>query len=208
MSGKAWLCRLQGLFLCAIWTSGLPPPAHGLRCVYWGAEDSSRLRPVSSQRVGVHLAGLIYSYLHLIFNCVFTHCYLEPRVQRQKSFTLTSYVPFNNYKLHENCSNTALLPNPTPSSLRQHKARSFLCTEIFWPSTNWIKSPPPFFFLTSTRSFSGFASTEKYAEEAEVLAKILRNRGQAFHEDFFYTAGYDSPFKLFNRHNEVWYFKK
>ncbi|NXJ73709.1 HEBP2 protein, partial [Trogon melanurus] len=59
-----------------------------------------------------------------------------------------------------------------------------------------------------TRSFGGFASPEKYAEEAEVLARILRHRGQPFHEDFFYTAGYDSPFKLFNRHNEVWYFKK
>ncbi|XP_074008551.1 heme-binding protein 2 [Numenius arquata] len=58
------------------------------------------------------------------------------------------------------------------------------------------------------RSFGGFASPEKYAEEAEALARILRNRGQPFHEDFFYTAGYDSPFKLFNRHNEVWYFKK
>lgn len=69
MSGKAWLCRLQGLFLCAIWTSGLSPPAHRLRCVYWGAEGSSRLCPVSSQRVGAHLAGLHYSYLHMIFNC-------------------------------------------------------------------------------------------------------------------------------------------
>lgn len=59
-----------------------------------------------------------------------------------------------------------------------------------------------------TRSFGGFASPEKYAEEAEALARTLRNRGQPFHEDFFYTAGYDSPFKLFNRHNEVWYFKK
>ncbi|XP_064927420.1 heme-binding protein 2-like [Columba livia] len=49
---------------------------------------------------------------------------------------------------------------------------------------------------------------EKYADEAEVLARTLRNRGQPFHEDFFYTAGYDSPFKLFNRHNEVWYFKR
>ncbi|XP_025900009.1 heme-binding protein 2 isoform X1 [Nothoprocta perdicaria] len=58
------------------------------------------------------------------------------------------------------------------------------------------------------RSFGGFASPEKFAEEAEVLARSLRNRGQLFHEDFFYTAGYNSPFKLFNRHNEVWYFKK
>lgn len=67
------------------------------------------------------------------------------------------------------------------------------------------KNPP---FFTSPRSFGGFASPEKYAEEAEVLSRILRNRGQPFYEDFFYTAGYDSPFKLFNRHNEVWYFKK
>lgn len=69
----------------------------------------------------------------------------------------------------------------------------------------WTKKPA---FFTSTRSFGGFASPEKYAEEADTLAKTLRNRGQPFHEDFFYTAGYDSPFKLFNRHNEVWYFKK
>lgn len=69
----------------------------------------------------------------------------------------------------------------------------------------WTKTSP---FLTFTRSFGGFASPEKYAEEADALARTLRNRGQPFHEDFFYTAGYDSPFKLFNRHNEVWYFKK
>lgn len=65
-----------------------------------------------------------------------------------------------------------------------------------------------FFFFIFPRSFGGFASPEKYAEEADALARTLRNRGQPFHEDFFYTAGYDSPFKLFNRHNEVWYFKK
>ncbi|XP_074818281.1 heme-binding protein 2-like isoform X1 [Natator depressus] len=58
------------------------------------------------------------------------------------------------------------------------------------------------------RSFGGFASPEKYAEEAQALAIILKNAGRSFHEDFYYTAGYDSPFKLFNRHNEVWYFKK
>ncbi|XP_006139423.1 heme-binding protein 2-like [Pelodiscus sinensis] len=58
------------------------------------------------------------------------------------------------------------------------------------------------------RSFGGFASPEKYAEEAQALSRILKKAGQSFHEDFYYTAGYDSPFKLFNRHNEVWYFKK
>ncbi|XP_069497209.1 heme-binding protein 2-like [Ambystoma mexicanum] len=58
------------------------------------------------------------------------------------------------------------------------------------------------------RSFSGFTSVEKNTEEAQRLAQSLVRDGQCFHEDFYYTAGYDSPFKLFNRHNEVWYFKK
>lgn len=58
------------------------------------------------------------------------------------------------------------------------------------------------------RSFGGFASPEKYAEEAQRLVQSLIKDGQSFHQDFYYTAGYDSPFKVFNRHNEVWYFKK
>lgn len=45
---KICLHRLQDLFLCAIWTPGLPTPAHRLRCVYWRAESSSHLCPVSS----------------------------------------------------------------------------------------------------------------------------------------------------------------
>lgn len=58
----------------------------------------------------------------------------------QQSFTLTtSDVPFNNYKLHENCSNAALLPHPVISLAMQSRE------QIFWPSTDWIT--PPFFFF-------------------------------------------------------------
>lgn len=71
-----------------------------------------------------------------------------------------------------------------------------------------VTNQSPLSPLSSPRSFGGFASPEKYAEEAQALARILKSAGQSFHEDFYYTAGYDSPFKLFNRHNEVWYFKK
>ncbi|XP_043819803.1 heme-binding protein 2-like isoform X2 [Dromiciops gliroides] len=58
------------------------------------------------------------------------------------------------------------------------------------------------------RSFGGFASVEKFSKEAKALADTLQKEGQSFHSDFYYTAGYNHPFTLFNRHNEVWYFKK
>lgn len=47
LPGKIGLHRLQDLFLCAIWTPGLPPPAHWLQCVHWGTEGSSSLCQVS-----------------------------------------------------------------------------------------------------------------------------------------------------------------
>ncbi|XP_074078172.1 heme-binding protein 2-like [Macrotis lagotis] len=58
------------------------------------------------------------------------------------------------------------------------------------------------------RSFGGFASVEKFNKEAKILADILQKEGQSFHSDFYFTAGYNRPFTLFNRHNEVWYYKK
>lgn len=52
--------------------------------------------------------------------------------------------------------------------------------------------------------FSGFANEEKYIEHATALGKALDKAGKKFEKAYFYTAGYDAPFKLFNRHNEVW----
>jgi len=36
------------------------------------------------------------------------------------------------------------------------------------------------------------------------LLQALLDAGYAINTDHFYTAGYDSPFRLTNRHNEVW----
>eukprot|EP00667_Euglena_gracilis_P023655 EG_transcript_26804 len=38
------------------------------------------------------------------------------------------------------------------------------------------------------------------------LAAALQKQGIAFDDSKYATAGYDSPFRLLNRHNEVWYF--
>lgn len=70
----------------------------------------------------------------------------------------------------------------------------------------FISTLPP--FEAYVRSFSGFAHQDEYLQEAATLAEDLSNSTASYHTDFFYTAGYDSPFKPFNRHNEVWYFKK
>ncbi|KAI8510415.1 Heme-binding protein 2 [Branchiostoma belcheri] len=57
------------------------------------------------------------------------------------------------------------------------------------------------------RSFGGFASDTDWTSNAEALAKSLDNATVSYHKDFYYTAGYNSPFQPTHRHNEVWYIK-
>ncbi|XP_033859061.2 heme-binding protein 2 [Acipenser ruthenus] len=58
------------------------------------------------------------------------------------------------------------------------------------------------------RVFGGFTNAQKAQEELIKLSQSLQRDGQQFEENVYYTAGYDSPFKLFNRKNEVWLIKK
>ncbi|XP_064597288.1 heme-binding protein 2-like isoform X2 [Liolophura sinensis] len=83
-------------------------------------------------------------------------------------------------------SNSTDTPEPTNPDL-------FLQT---WPAQT--------FFV---RQFGGFTSDEKWLEHAKSLGECLTGK-EKFHEQFYYTAGYDSPFKLFGRTNEVWFLKK
>ncbi|XP_072016423.1 heme-binding protein 2-like [Amphiura filiformis] len=57
------------------------------------------------------------------------------------------------------------------------------------------------------RTFPGFAKDDKYLEEAQTLAQLIDGKYNV-HEEYFYTAGYDSPWKMFNRRNEVWFVVK
>lgn len=54
------------------------------------------------------------------------------------------------------------------------------------------------------RSFGGFASDEDALENVQQLREDLRAAGKVFVENRFDAAGYDAPWDLFNRHNEVW----
>jgi len=54
------------------------------------------------------------------------------------------------------------------------------------------------------RVYPGFTSQKRFIEEAQELAAAL-NSTQTYDKSMYYLAGYDSPFHLFNRHNEIWF---
>ena len=60
------------------------------------------------------------------------------------------------------------------------------------------------FTLLHNRSFGGFASMKDWISEAATLTKVLPDDAK-YVKDFYYTGGYDAPFTLFNRHNEIWF---
>lgn len=53
-------------------------------------------------------------------------------------------------------------------------------------------------------SFGGWTTGATYLEHAAAVTKALEDNGISIAGDFYYTAGYDSPFRLRNRHSEVW----
>ena len=58
-------------------------------------------------------------------------------------------------------------------------------------------------FEAYVASYSGWNSDKKFTKVASELFEELRSAGVDVREDMYYTAGYDSPFRLINRHNEV-----
>jgi len=59
------------------------------------------------------------------------------------------------------------------------------------------------------RAFGGYAmfSFDTWAQQASTLVNAIGDTSK-YHTDFYYTAGYDSPARLFNRHNEIWFIAK
>ncbi|XP_075452378.1 heme-binding protein 2-like [Ascaphus truei] len=58
------------------------------------------------------------------------------------------------------------------------------------------------------RSFSGYALRSDFEKNAKALSEELETLGKPFDDSFYASAGYDAPFMLFNRHNEVWFMAK
>lgn len=56
-------------------------------------------------------------------------------------------------------------------------------------------------------SFPGFAKQNDVLDAAVNLTQALQRDNVSFNSSHFYFAGYDSPFRIVNRHNEVWFWK-
>ncbi|XP_056423563.1 heme-binding protein 2-like [Hyla sarda] len=73
------------------------------------------------------------------------------------------------------------------------------------PEIHLKKSPE---FSAYVRQFGGYALGFMYEKHAKALAEDLKALGLQFDETYYVRAGYNDPFTLFNRHNEVWYIAK
>eukprot|EP00775_Hariotina_reticulata_P004207 gene4207-4456_t len=54
------------------------------------------------------------------------------------------------------------------------------------------------------QSFGGFANAAEYKKQATQLMTKLDELDEPYNTQFWFTAGYDSPYTLTNRRNEVW----
>ncbi|KAK3103183.1 hypothetical protein FSP39_017085 [Pinctada imbricata] len=58
------------------------------------------------------------------------------------------------------------------------------------------------------RQFGGFANEETWLKEAEELTKKVQENKEKVNEGCWYTAGYNSPYQMFGRANEIWFIKE
>ena len=53
-------------------------------------------------------------------------------------------------------------------------------------------------------SYRGYSNQEDQEEHLKTLGAYLKSQNINFVRDYYFFAGYDSPFKFWNRHNEIW----
>ncbi|XP_068728634.1 heme-binding protein 2-like isoform X1 [Montipora capricornis] len=65
-------------------------------------------------------------------------------------------------------------------------------------------------FCAYVTSYGGYSDSKAVQKNAEDLknALIKDGLGGTFVKEVYFYAGYDSPFRVFDRHNEVWFIKK
>jgi hypothetical protein len=61
--------------------------------------------------------------------------------------------------------------------------------------------PETSYFVTS---YGGFTREREIVRRARELLEAVQAAGYSFVSDHFFSAGYDSPFRLIGRHNEIW----
>merc|ERR1712242_348821 len=69
------------------------------------------------------------------------------------------------------------------------------------PRVENVVLPP---LTVAVASYDGWSNEQKVITHGRDLFQELTDANVKFNSEMFYTAGYDSPFKLIDRHNEVW----
>ncbi|XP_050413705.1 heme-binding protein 2 [Patella vulgata] len=101
---------------------------------------------------------------------------------------------------------TRLIPGPGPACESNFTMSFYISNTVANPPTptdTTVKLTQLPALVAYVRSFPGFATSDLWVQEATQLAQDLN--GKSFNSAYFYTAGYDGPFRVVNRHNEVWF---
>ncbi|KAL3853410.1 hypothetical protein ACJMK2_016950 [Sinanodonta woodiana] len=182
------------------------PPAfcHKLKCPYYDLLESTKDYDLRSYKysmwVSTNVAGIDFKQATYE---AFMRLFKYIQGNNEKGIKIDMTVPVT----------TKLIPGQGPACERNFTMAFYVDKDMGLPprpnDTRVFITRTPDNFTVYVRSFSGFTpSEESWTKQAEALYNALSNKGLTFETDFYYTAGYDSPFKIFYRHNEIWFLKK
>ncbi|CAD7704789.1 unnamed protein product [Ostreobium quekettii] len=102
---------------------------------------------------------------------------------------------------------------PTSSGLEENFIFSFFLPFDYQLSPPTPTSPDVYIeevpkMTVYVSSFGGYAKEATIVKTANDLLDALQNRGADVIEDSYFFCGYDNPFRVLDRHNEVWFVEK
>lgn len=176
-----------------------PKFCHGLECPEFTTiqetEDYEERQYETSQWVSTEVMSMEYdSAVSQGFDRLFN--YIDGHNANKQKIAMTAPVA------------TRVIPGQGPA------CESNFTISFFMPAEHAANPPAPMdstvFFSTLpayrayVKHFGGFASQQDWINTAAELAAAL-DESHSYDTSLYYTAGYDSPFTFFKRHNEVWF---
>lgn len=106
---------------------------------------------------------------------------------------------------------TMITPGQGPACENNFTMSFFMSPEVKTPPTPTEKGVFPQDMPKMNvyvRSFGGYVrDIKEWIKETIKLGQAIGDTSK-YHTEFSYTAGYDSPFRFLNRHNEIWFIAK
>jgi len=134
----------------------------------------------------------------------------EKKVQNEMFMSLFNYITGKN-------ETAAKIPMTVPVSMlnKQVDEETMEQEMSFYVDAKHQENPPkpnnPKLYITTrsemsvyTRTVGGFMNESKWKKELEELDKLIEEKNLKTDKSHYYTNGYDAPYKMWNRRNEVW----